>query len=120
MNTSILPYIMAIVLFGVGLYGVVCKKNIIKIMVGIIILDYGVNLFILLTGYRFDGVAPILTPEKNVEQFMANTVDPVPQALILTSIVIGLGVVALMTAMAIRIYEKYQTFDISEIRQLKG
>ena len=120
MNTNILPYMMAIVLFGVGLYGVVCKKNIIKIMVGIIILDYGVNLFILLTGYRSGGVAPILTPDKNVDQFIANTVDPVPQALILTSIVIGLGIVALMTAMAIRIYEKYQTFDISEIRQLKG
>ena len=124
MNSSILPYILAMVVVGVGLYAVVCKKNVIKIIVGIIILDYGVNLFLLLTGYRSESVseviAPILTPDMDIEKFKAASVDPVPQALILTSIVIGLGIVALMTAMAIRLYEKYKTFDVSEIRQLKG
>lgn len=126
MNYDVLPYMLAVALFGVGLYAVVCKRNVIKLIVGIIILDYGVNLFLLLTGYRHDGVAPILTPnpdltpEANLEQFAAQSVDPVPQALILTSIVIGLGVVALMTALAVRIHEKYNTFDLSQIRQLKG
>jgi multicomponent Na+:H+ antiporter subunit C len=47
-------------------------------------------------------------------------VDPVPQALVLTSIVIGLSVTMLMVAMAIRLYEKYGTLDITEIRKLKG
>jgi len=120
MNYSILPYLLAMIVVFVGLYGIICKKNLIKIIVGIIILDYGVNLFILLTGYRTNGIAPILTKEDDLERFQSLSVDPLPQALILTSIVIGLGIVALMTAMAIRIYEKYQTFDISEIRQLKG
>ena len=46
--------------------------------------------------------------------------DPLPQALILTSIVIGLGVVALMAAMAIRLHEKYGTFDVSEMKKLRG
>lgn len=119
-SNSNLPYIMAIAVVAVGLYAVVCKKNLIKIIVGIIILDYGANLFLILTGYRHGGIAPILTPEMDKGEFAATTVDPVPQALILTSIVIGLGLVALMAAMAIRIYEKYKTFDISEIRQLKG
>jgi len=120
MNYLILPYVMAMLIVCIGLYAVVCKKNIIKIIVGILILDYGVNLFLLLTGYRQDGLAPILTPAMNAEEFSVQAVDPVPQALILTSIVIGLGVVALMAAMAVRLHEKYQTFDISEIKKLKG
>ena len=122
MNIAVLPYVLALVVVVVGLYAVVCKKNLIKIIVGIIILDYGANLFLILTGYRRGGIAPILTPqmEKQGEAFLQQSVDPVPQALILTSIVIGLGVVALMAALAIRIYEKYGTFDVSEIRRLKG
>jgi multicomponent Na+:H+ antiporter subunit C len=47
-------------------------------------------------------------------------VDPLPQALVLTSIVIGLGVTALVISIALRIYEKYGTFDITKIRKLKG
>ena len=72
MNSAILPYMMAIIIIGVGLYAVVCKKNLIKIIVGIIILDYGVNLFLLLTGYRQGGIAPILTPQMNQQEFQAN------------------------------------------------
>ncbi len=48
------------------------------------------------------------------------SVDPLPQALILTSIVIGLGVLALMLAISIRLYERYGTFDISKMRRLRG
>jgi multicomponent Na+:H+ antiporter subunit C len=51
---------------------------------------------------------------------ITNFVDPLPQALILTSIVIGLGVTALMVAITVRLYEKYKTFDIEEIRRLRG
>lgn len=120
MNTAILPYVLAMVIVGIGLYAVVCKKNLIKVIVGILIIEYGANLFLLLTGYRHDGIAPILTPDMDRAKFVASSVDPLPQALILTAIVIGLGVVALMTALAVRIHEKYQTFDLSEIRQLKG
>ncbi|MCX6348536.1 MAG: NADH-quinone oxidoreductase subunit K [Candidatus Aureabacteria bacterium] len=47
-------------------------------------------------------------------------VDPLPQALVLTAIVIGLATTALIAAIAIRLYEKYGTFDITEIRKLKG
>ena len=46
--------------------------------------------------------------------------DPLPQALILTSIVIGLGVLALMVALSIRLYERYGTFDVNEMRKLRG
>jgi multicomponent Na+:H+ antiporter subunit C len=47
-------------------------------------------------------------------------VDPLPQALVLTAIVIGLATTALVVGIAIRIYEKYKTFDITKIKELKG
>jgi multicomponent Na+:H+ antiporter subunit C len=47
-------------------------------------------------------------------------VDPLPQALVLTSIVIGLGTLALMVSLCLRMYEKFKTFDMSKINTLKG
>jgi multicomponent Na+:H+ antiporter subunit C len=52
--------------------------------------------------------------------FIDKSVDPLPQALVLTSIVICLGSLALMISICIRTYEKYGTFDITQIRRLKG
>jgi len=100
----------------VGIYCVLRKRNLIKIIIGIIIAGYAVNLFFVLAGYRIDGRAPIYSQD----QAIANMVDPLPQALVLTAIVIGLAVTAMMVAIAIRIYEKYGTFDITKIRKLHG
>lgn len=111
-----IAYMMCLALFCVGVYCVLVKRNLIKIIIGIGIAEYAVNLFLVLIAYRMNGRAPIL--EKDTE--ILNIVDPLPQALVLTSIVIGLAVVALMVALAVRIYQRYGTFDITEIRRLKG
>lgn len=119
-TVGILPYLLAMLLFVVGLYAIVAKKNLIKVIVGVMIIEYAVNLFLLMVGYRSGGIAPILTPDMTEASFIERTVDPLPQALILTSIVIGLGALAMMVAITIRLYEKYGTFDTTEIRRLKG
>lgn len=115
-----LPYLLAMLLFVIGLYAIVAKKNLIKLILGVVVIEYAINLFLLLLGYRAGGVAPILSRGQAPEAFLERTVDPLPQALILTSIVIGLGILALMTALALRLYERYGTFDITQIRKLKG
>ncbi len=109
-------YFLCLILFAVGIYCILRKRNIIKIIIGIMIVEYAVHLFFALVGYRMDGRAPIFSPGENI----VNMVDPLPQALVLTAIVIGLAVTALMIAIAIRIYEKYGTFDITKIRKLHG
>jgi len=109
-------YLLCMLLFCVGIYCVMTKRNIIKIIVGLGIAEYAVNLFFVLLGYRTNGRSPIL--EKG--QTITDIVDPLPQALVLTSIVIGLAVTALLAAIAMRIYEKYGTFDVTEIRRLRG
>ena len=113
-------YFLCFMLFIVGLYGVSCKKNLIKIVIGFIIMDYSVNLFLILIGFRKGGIAPILAKSMDIKTFAAKSVDPLPQAMVLTAIVIGLAVTALMVALCVRIYERYGTFDITKIRKLKG
>ncbi|MBA7566040.1 Na(+)/H(+) antiporter subunit C [subsurface metagenome] len=113
-------YSLCFVLFIIGLYCVLTKKNIVKIVIGLVIMEYAVNLFLVLLGYRKDGVAPIMDKTTDPLEFLAASVDPLPQALVVTSIVIGLGVTTLAIALCIKLYEKYGTFDISEIRRLKG
>jgi multicomponent Na+:H+ antiporter subunit C len=119
-------YVVAFSVLLVGLYSVVAKKNLIKIIVGVLIVDYAVNLVLVLVGYRRGGVPPILGEGEGAHasaeaaKLAATAVDPLPQAMVLTSIVIGLGLTALMVAMALRLYEKYGTFDTNKIRSLRG
>lgn len=110
-----------VLLMLIGLYVVVAKRNIMKIVIGFTLMEYAVNLLFALIGFRKGSLAPIVTSSEQVQSVSArNFVDPVPQALVLTSIVIGLATTALMLALALRIYEKYKTFDIAEIRRLRG
>jgi len=113
-------YSLCLVLFFLGLLCVLTKKNIIKIIIGLVIMDNAINLFFALIGYRKNGIAPIMSNIQDKNTVILNSVDPIPQALVLTSIVIGLGITALMIALAIKMYEKYHTFDITKIRKLKG
>jgi multicomponent Na+:H+ antiporter subunit C len=118
-------YALCFLLFMIGLYCAVVKKNMVKIVVGILIMEYAVNLFLIMLGYRQNGVAPIidkthLGSQTALTNFVSNSVDPLPQALVLTAIVISLGSLALMISICIRTYEKYGTFDITEIRRLRG
>ena len=107
-----------------GLYCAVVKKNMVKIVIGIMVMEYAVNLFLIMLGYRFGGIAPIIDRGQLeaglAATFVNNSVDPLPQAIVLTAIVISLGSLALMISICIRTYEKYGTFDITQIRRLKG
>ncbi len=112
-------YFLCAVLLTMGLYCLVAKKNIVKKIIGVVIMDYAVNLYLIIIGYKKGGVAPIIDKTTNPE-LLERFVDPLPQALVLTSIVIGLGVLALMVSMVIRLYEKHGTFDMSQISKLRG
>lgn len=110
------PLVACVLMFLIGLYAVVAKRNLLKIVIGFTLIEYAVNLLFALVGFKRDALPPIVTQSSAVRNF----VDPLPQALVLTSIVIGLATTALMLAIAMRIYEKYRTFDIAEIRKLRG
>ncbi len=113
-------YVLCLILFLVGLYGVLSQKNLIKLIIGLAIMEYAVNLLLIMVGYRQDGSAPIMERGTGLDKFLSGAVDPLPQARVLTAIVISLAVLALAIAIAMRLYQKYGTYDITEIRRLRG
>ena len=114
----ILNYFAAILLIVMGLYTILFKKDLIKIVLGMGLMDYGINLFIVSIGFNAGGTAPIFT----ISELVSGTyfVDPVPQALTLTSIVIGACVEAMALSLIIMIYKRYNTRNADEIRRLRG
>ena len=107
-------YFGAIGLVLLGAFAVVAMGNLIRILLGLGLLEAGVNLFMVAVGYRPDAVAPILSGAAPAGTPM---VDPIPQALILTAIVIGVGVLALSLALVIRVYRAYGTLDTRVLAQ---
>ena len=114
----LMNYIVSFFLMALGLYCIVTKYNLIKTVIGLSVMDYGVNLLIISIGFKPGGTAPIFTwGELNPSSFF---VDPIPQALTLTSIVIGACVTAMSLALVIKLKEQYGTLDTREIRRLRG
>lgn len=120
MMDQILTYTIygsAIFLILIGIFVVLTKKNLIKIVIGMSLMDAGVHLLLVALGYINTGTAPIFSPAViNKDVVM---VDPVPQALVLTAIVIGFGVTAVALALVIRLYRKHNTINIDEIKTLR-
>ncbi len=98
----IATYTLCAILFLVGLYGVVRRKNLIKVIIGIAIMVQSVGLVFVVLGYSEGGVGGI------------------SQTMGLVALIGGLAVMTLMIATSIRLHQKYGTSDISEIRRLKG
>ncbi|RKX71847.1 cation:proton antiporter [candidate division WOR-3 bacterium] len=109
-------FITTLILIIIGLYAIVTKTNLIRIIIGFAILEYAINFFFALVGFKKGALAPIITQVDGPKNF----VDPIPQALVLTAIVIGLATTALMLSFAIKLYQKHKTFDITKIKELKG
>ena len=105
-----IPFIAVTALVLIGLYAVIFKRNLIKMVIGITLIESGVNLFLITLGYREGSIAPIYTSSPGGIMAL-----PVPQALTLTSIVIGVAVLALMLSLVIHIYRHYGTLDVRKI-----
>ncbi|TCS64695.1 sodium:proton antiporter [Varunaivibrio sulfuroxidans] len=107
------------VLILMGLYGALTNRNILRITISFTIASTGTNLVLVAAGYMPGRAAPILGGVVDAATAAARIIDPVPQALVLTAIVIGLGVTALMLTYAYKLYETKRTLDISKYTDLK-
>ena len=110
-----IPFIAVAALIIIGLYAVIFRRNLIKMVIGITLIESGVNLFLITLGYREGSVAPIFTSLPTGTTVPEGMAFPVPQALTLTSIVIGVAVLALMLSLIIHIYRHYGTLDVRKI-----
>ena len=114
-------YIIAMLLVTLGLYCLLIKRNLIKLIIGLAVMTDGIHLFLISLGYRSEGIAAILHGGwfENPAGFAARAVDPVPQALVLTSIVINICILALALSLTIYAYRHYGTLRLSELRRLR-
>lgn len=103
----------------IGFYGALTRRNLLRMIVAFTVADTGVNLVIVAIGYMHGRTAPILDTAVKASEAAARIIDPVPQALVLTAIVIGVGVTALMLAYAYKLYEKKRSLDIASFTELK-
>lgn len=116
---TVLLYILSGVLALVGLWAILTRRNVIKVILGFSILDTGIHMFLVAVGYRKDGTAPIFDGDLKVAEALERAVDPIPSALVLTAIVIGLAVTALMLSFAVRLALKNRSLMIDKAKELK-
>ena len=115
MTTSIgvIVFIGAIGLSTIGIAGILLSNHLFRMVLALAIAEAGANLLLILAGYRWDAVAPIVIDPRTAHAM----VDPVPQDMVLTAIVIGVGVQALALTLVIRIRQRYGTLDMQTARQ---
>ena len=104
----------------IGLWGMLTQRHIIRMIIGFSLLDTGIHMVMVSIGYVTGGTAPIINDAMPMTEAVNRIVDPVPSALVLTSIVIGLGVTAVMLSFAVRIYRTRRTLMIDECTESKG
>ena len=103
---------VAMLLFGIGFGNLLLQPNLIKKIIGLNIMDTAIYLFLAEKGYIAGRVAPIVVDGvQNMEAY----INPIPSGLVLTGIVVSVSVSALMLALTIRLYRRFQTLDLDEI-----
>lgn len=101
------------VLYAAGLY-LMMRRSIVKLIIGLSLLSHGANLLIFLMGGLVRGSPPIVP---NGAEYPAGSIaDPLPQALILTAIVIGFGVMGFAVVLIKRVHEALGTDDLDELQ----
>ncbi len=114
--------------FAITLYGVVAKVNLVKKLIALTILQDTVNVFTVLIGYRLWRPGLILQPPaltdmnptpEIIKDFVERSVDPLPQAFVLTAIVIGLAVTLFLTTIVLHVNYHFKTVNVDEIGGMK-
>lgn len=108
-------YLVPVALFMIGLYALTVKPNLIKKLIGLNIMETSVFLLIVASGMVDGGVAPIAREGFEQAARAGRVVNPVPQALILTGIVVAVSTTAVALALCVRAYEQYGTLEVDEL-----
>ena len=96
-----------------GLFGVFFVENILKKIISLSILGNGINLTLIAMSYKKGGISPIKLPDMSLEVFSNTVTYPLAHALVLTNIVIGASMLAIMLSLSIILYKKYKTLKSS-------
>ena len=107
-----MPVILAIVagiLFAAGIYSIL-RRSVVKLVIGLVLISQAVNMALFTAGGLLKGKPAFVSAQQIVA-------DPLPQALILTAIVISFGVLAFTLVLVYRTVQSLQTDDIDQLRE---
>jgi multicomponent Na+:H+ antiporter subunit C len=114
---SVFPYLVAVWLLGVGLWGVITSRHLVHMVLCLTVTQASTYVLLLAVGYRTGGKAPIITTTvPPSSQF----VDPIVQALTLTDVVVEATVVAVLLALTVQAHKRFGTANPDEIGALRG
>lgn len=117
-------YLTSTLVFCAGLYTVLTRRNLIKMVMGLSLMESSTYLLFISMAYRAGSTAPVLLSPPNRESpndlAHGNAADPVLQNFCLTAIVIGIAVTAVFLTVVVRAAQHYRTIDADELRELRG
>lgn len=112
---SVLPWATAVWLFAIGAYGVITSRHYVHLIGCLTVIQSSTYVALLSVGYRFGSVAPIFYQRSPATP----AVDPVLQALVLTDIVVGAAVTALLMALVLQVHKKRGTVHPERLRPFR-
>lgn len=117
-------YLASAALFCIGLHAVLARRNMIKMVMGLSLMEGSTYLFMISLSYRAGSTAPVLLnpPPGQSTSTLAhgNVADPVLQNFCLTAVVIGVAVTAVFLSVVVRIAQHYRTLDSDRVREMRG
>jgi multicomponent Na+:H+ antiporter subunit C len=120
----VVNYIAAALIFCLGVACVVGHRNLIKIVMGLSLMESSTYLLLVSLAYRDHGTAPVLAgrPTGRSEHSLVNgnVADPVLQNFCLTAVVIGVAITAVFLPVVVRVAQHYRSLDADDIRELRG
>ncbi|HWC11528.1 MAG TPA: sodium:proton antiporter [Acidimicrobiales bacterium] len=120
----VVNYLAAAALFCIGLWAVLTRRNLVKIVMGLSLMESSMYLLLVSMAYRKGGTAPVLLdlPEgRSVESVVQGaTADPVLQNFCITAVIIGVAVSGVFLAVVVRVAQHYRTLDADEVRAMRG
>ena len=108
-------YVAAALLFGLGLFAVLSHRNLVKIVMGLSLMEASGYLLLLSMAYRARSTAPVL-----IDPPPRPFADPMLQNICLTAIVIGVAITGVFLAVVVRLAQHHRTLDADQIRSLRG
>jgi len=113
---TLLPFLAAGWIFLVGVYGMVTSRNLVHAVGCLAVAQSSTYVLLLGVGFRKDATAPVFSDVP----VGTTVVDPVVQALVLTDVVVGATVTALLLSLVIQVRKRYGTLDPEALTGLKG
>ncbi|MCB9016812.1 MAG: Na+/H+ antiporter subunit C [Lentimicrobiaceae bacterium] len=110
---TLLAFVIGL-LYAAGVY-LMLRRSIVKLILGIMLMSHATNLLIFVAGGLHKGQPPFV--KDGINAVVANPTDPLPQALILTAIVIGFGITAFFLVLMYKFYQTTGTEDLDELKE---